>query len=206
MRSSLAHLAIALAALLPLSACKTLSTQWSAETGSVINQNHSPIPGAYVVALWKGIQNKSQTPAVNNEQHSCYHIETDLSSKTGMYTIKAWNKPETLNHIDHQSVEILAYKPGYVFEQQVLTAGKSNQTYLSMRKIEKPTRSHSRKERLKYLQKLVANTSCDLNTKGRKKLKAMYQAIVAEGKRIAKTHADKKRLKSLKRWTRFVAK
>lgn len=160
-----------------------------------------------MVALWKGFESaptRSKGRSNTESQNVCYHLETQRSSKKGRFKIKPWNKPDQLVHIRHQSFELIAYKPGYEFKQ-ITNPTSNNKALLRLNKLNYKKAGFNNRERLKQLQRLVAQTSCQLNNKARRKLAKMYKAIVREGQGIAKSQAEKQLLASLIRWTRFVS-
>jgi len=152
-------------------------------------QTNKPIPGAIVFAYWEG-----HMWAVVESQTVCIHLDTTVSDDQGRYHFGAWRKPATINFVTRIHPYVLAYKPGYGDPQGIYRQPEGI-TYLA-------PFTGTREARLKYLSIWGSRTGwCE--RKGEdyaNKLIPLYRALYSEGKSIAVTKDEKRRVSHLHYW------
>ena len=184
-----------------ISACGMLGTKYPEMHGRVLHEIHDkPIPHTLVVALWKG-----KEVADNNEKELCYHVEYTKSDDKGFFTVPNWREPNDYDHLKNRAVYAYAFHKHYrtsELTKQVIT-DKNYIYYLAKpRRIEDENKA--RKNRLRYLQKLVGDTTCDLEGDSRVNLKPLYTEIIEEAETLVVTAKDRQILQQLRSWLAFV--
>ena len=98
-------------ALLPLTAC---ATEPIAKPGRVLEAGtNKPIAGAIVIARWKGFM-----PAPGHGSTQCYHVESTVTDAEGGYQLPAWQGDLQHAILQDKTIDIDAYKPGYIRSQE----------------------------------------------------------------------------------------
>ena len=176
------------------------SHKWPAVDGRVIDEiQDSAIQDAIVVALWRGKENSSTNRWI------CYHVEYTLTDKKGDFEIPSWRETKEYKHIFDKSITILAFKPSYR-TSELTTAIPTNKNYIYYLALTRNNNTKEwRDERLRYLQKLIGQTSCDIQGNSKANLQQLYSMIVAEAEGIALTEDERQVVNQLKNWQSFVS-
>ncbi|MFV2057118.1 MAG: hypothetical protein ACC707_11670 [Thiohalomonadales bacterium] len=175
---------------------------WFEANGQVIYlDNTQPVPNALIAAVWRG-----KNMDTENGDPICYHVETTRTDNDGAFKIPAWKEYFEYGNISEKKLFVVIYKPGFWTQQTLLLAPSDSQVRkYRIESISDQNRQTVSKYRLRYLQKIVGLTSCNITGANRPKLQELYTAILAEAEDIAQTPKDKKIVESLRNWTSFVA-
>lgn len=165
--------------LLPLTACGMAGAPID---GKVVEAGTlKPIPGAIVIARWRGIM-----PAPGHGVHSCIHVETTTTNDKGEFHIPLWvSVPKYIAEVE---TSIDAYKSGYGFPE--MPSQKDEVVWMAPFK-------GSAKERLEYLSNL-RRFECGSLVHYSKRLLPLYEAIYSEALQIGKTPEERKIISSLR--------
>ena len=182
--------------------CGMLGTKYQEQTGRVMHEIlDAPLPHTYIVALWKGKQING-----NNEKTICYHVENTRSDDKGYFTIPEWREPNDYESLKDKTIHVAAYRKHYRTSEltsEILT--DKNYIYYLAKPRNTDNETGDREQRLRYLQLLVGQTTCDLKGDSKANLHPMYEAIVAEAEQLAVTDKDRQIVQKLKSWLSFVA-
>lgn len=164
----------------PLAACGALSGP--AVEGQVLEAgSNTPIPGAIVVVLWRG-----SVSALVDSQSVCVHVDSAVTDEDGRYRFPAWRKSSEVGPaalVSALTPFAEAHKPGY----EQAGYGKDLAVYLR-RSV------HGRAERFNYLWSVIRSSGCHNAGLSRRNLYPLYQAVYEEGKPLAMTDEQKRRL------------
>ena len=200
-RFSRAGMAVLLLSLLS-SGCAFVSLKnWFEQSGTVLYKDiEKPVPNAMIAAVWRG-ENAEQegNPTI------CYHVKTAKTGNDGYFLIPGWREYFKFSHLREKDVFIIVYKPGFWSETILQSAPTVSKNTYYIEPVSDDNRQTSTKNRLKYLQKLVGLTGCNVESADRSKLMPLYDSILAEAKKIAETPMEKKIVESLTTWTQFVS-
>jgi hypothetical protein len=189
--------------ILSTSGCALVSLKnWFEQDGKILYEdNGQPVPNAIVAAVWRGKNSDAEDAGT-----ICYHVETTRSDNDGKFRIPGWREYFEFSKITDKEVSFVIYKPGFWSPEALLKvpAGTKPGVY-KLQSLSKENRQTNSKFRLKYLQKLVGLTSCNITSVDRPKLEDLYAGILSEAEDVASTAIDKKIVKSLRNWTSFVA-
>ncbi len=160
-----------------LSACDLLGepvARGKAVDGQVLESGTGkPIPGAVVVATWSGI-----VGSLAHSQGVCFHVESTASDERGGYHIPAWEKRTRFARAKHQTVAIIAFKPGYSF----ISRSADNTVRLE-------GFTGTREERLNKIRS--AGVMCGSADESQKNLLLLYRALYEEARDLVVTKRDK---------------
>lgn len=160
----------------------------------------NPIDNAVIVAIWKGHMKDKGEPI-----RVCYHVESTKSDNKGQFSINSWQEQNNYKHIYDKSTAIIVYKPGYWRKEINETIPTKSPIKLYLEKNSSQNQQIVSLNRLRYLQKTVASTTCHLDDADRKKLLSLYQSVLSEAKKVAQSEQDKIIVRSLKSWTKFAS-
>ncbi|MCI0506665.1 MAG: hypothetical protein L0Z73_11215 [Gammaproteobacteria bacterium] len=183
-------------------ACGMLGTKYEKMHGRIQHEIHDdPMPNTIVVALWQG---KANDPA-GGGKILCYHVETTVTDEKGFFTIPVWREPGDFKDLSDKAVHVHAYRKHYRTSEltsQIITP--KNYIYYLAKPRAVDDETAARQDRLRYLQQLIGNTTCDLQGKSRGNLQPMYAAIVDEAEELVVTAQDREIVQKLKSWLAFV--
>ena len=169
--------------------------------GKVLHEtNDTAIEDAVVVVMWRG------KPA-NDEEAStlCYHVRTGLTDGEGRFHIQGWRPSMEYQQLLETEVSVYAYKADYrTSELSSHTPPEKNYIYY-LTPVKDIDSDEGIEQRLRDLQRLVGQTSCDLEGDSKTNLDPLYEAIVTEADKIAKTDAQKHIVERIRNWHTFVA-
>ena len=169
--------------------------------GRVLHEIHDkPLSNTILVALWKGKQQSG-----SNKKTICYHVEYTVSDENGFFTVPNWREPGEFKHLKDKTVHVYGYKKRYRTSEltsEIITP--KNYIYYLAKPRKTDDETEAREARLRYLQQLIGETTCDLKGESRANLKSMYAAIVAEAEALAITDKDRQIVQKLKSWLSFV--
>lgn len=181
--------------------CTTLDTKnWDTHQGQVIDaKTKNSLEQVNVIAVWKGLYTKNGVTTT-----TCYHAEILDTDNNGNFQVPAWQESTDFAAVYDKSLSVVLYKVGYWSKNTSHALNQNSPTVIYMEPVSTNNRQNRSKYRLKYLQKIVSLTSCELWGEGKNKLLAVFQQIVAEAESVAKTSKDDKVVESIKKWTQFV--
>ena len=186
---------------LAISACGILGTKYPEMHGRVLHEIHDkPIPDTIVVALWKGLEGTG-----DGAKTVCYHVEQTETDDKGYFTIPNWREPSSYDHLKDRKIYAYAFHKHYrtsELSKQIIT--DKNYIYYLAKPRQVDDENKARENRLRYLQQLVGDTTCDLEGDSRVNLKPMYSAIVEEAEQLVVTEKDRLIVQQLKSWLAFV--
>ena len=160
-----------------LSAC-VLSGE--AIEGQVLEQGTGrPIPGAIVVARWRG-----DLFAFVTTQSVCVQVETATTDTQGRYRLPAWRKKSDIGWVRNIFPVLIVYKKDY----------RQTENYRNSMQYLQPFTGTS-EERFEYLSRLAA--SCSDRQEIEINLLPLYKALYEEARTLAATKDE--RLKALYR-------
>lgn len=184
-----------------MSACGLLGTKYPEMHGRVLHEVHDkPLAHTVMVALWKGTEKKDKT-----EKRVCYHVEYAIADDKGFFSIPEWREPNTFSNLKNRSVHVYGYRKYYrtsELSSELITNKNYNYYLAKPRRIE--NKDKAREARLRYLQRLVGKTTCDLKGESRKNLMPFFKAIIKEAEGLAVTKKDQQVVQKLKSWLAFV--
>ncbi|BAU48296.1 Uncharacterized protein (Precursor) [Sulfurifustis variabilis] len=175
-----------LAGVLPLNGCATSSAPPREPVeGRVLEQGtNRPIPGAIVIARWRG--HMPVFPA--DGQSVCYHVESATTDEEGRYRFPVFDEEPRHRRIRYKYIQVDAYQPGY--EWSGASEGGKVQ-YLA-------PFIGGREERLKYLARLSGVVGC-YGADNEKPLVPVYKTLYEEARSIATMDKDKELLQFIRR-------
>jgi hypothetical protein len=181
--------------------CGMLGTTYPEMYGRVLHEIHdAPMSNTIVVALWKGTEGD---PGEGKTQ--CYHVEYTVSDEKGFFKIPVWREPGDYKNLQEKSIHIHAYRKRYRTSEltsEIITS--KNYIYYLAKPRQFDDDTQAREDRLRYLQQLIGDTTCDLKGDSRANLKPMYAAIVEEAEELVVTDQDRQVVQKLKSWLSFV--
>lgn len=187
--------------------------------GSVLEQGtNKPIPGAIVVARWKGT-----VGGLGHSQTMCFHVETTTTDAQGRYRIPPWQKPYEAGIYDPSSV-VSVYKPGYETtnyrkgrlyrredrkyvvtlnakpnDPKIVDTLKEAQMAVGINDHYLKPFTGTRGERLEYLSyRVISGMSCSEARESYKNLYQLYRTAYEEAAALAQTSVEKKRAERFK--------
>lgn len=193
---------LAICLLTNVSGCAFFSLKnWFDAEGTVKYRDiNKPTPNVHIAAVWRGMNTE------NENAFECYHVYATKTDNEGKFTVRGWREYFTYGHLKEKKMSIIMYKPGFWDKELLheLSRNKDTTTFYIEAASDKNRQTYPT-ERLKFLQKLVGLTSCDIKNPSRSQLKPMFDDILDEAEGLAKTDIDKKILASIKTWTNFVS-
>jgi len=156
-------------------------------------------PNVHVAAVWRG-QNTDK-----ENTFECYHVYATKTDNQGKFHIEGWREYFGYGHLAEKKMSIIVYKPGFWDKDLLRDAPTEKEHSYYIESADDKNGQTNGSERLKFLQKLVGLTSCDVKNPNRSQLKPMFDDILAEAEPLAKSPIDKKILASIKTWTEFVS-
>lgn len=156
-------------------------------------------PNVHVAAIWRGQNTEKENT------FECYHVYATKTDNDGQFFIQGWREYFGYSNLIEKKMSLIIYKPGFWDKELLRKAPTEREHTYFIEGVDEKNGQTRNSERLKYLQKLVGLTSCDVHNPNRSQLKAMFEDILAEAKPLAQSPLDKKILASIETWTLFVS-
>lgn len=167
-----------LAGVLPLNGCATSSAPPRQPVeGRVLEQGtNRPIPGAIVIARWRG--HMPVFPA--DGQSVCYHVESATTDEEGRYRFPVFDEEPRHRRIRYKYIQVDAYQPGYEW------SGTSEGVQYLAPFI------GSREQRFKYLERVFGSIGCGADDDSDRNSIPFLKALYREAKDFAQTQEEKR--------------
>ena len=162
---------------LPLTAC---ALSGGPLEGQVLEaETKKPLPGAIVVARWKGSHS-----VIAETKDECYHVETATTDADGRYRIPAWSRGTKGPLFTPGPWYMHVHKAGY---EEYWPAGFTDTDKKNVRYLKPFT--GGREERLAYLSRIAV--SCSDRKEIEINLLPLYKALYEEAEGLVVTKDDK---------------